>query len=400
MRFSRSVYISQLVQLKDIDLIKVVTGVRRCGKSTLLKLYVEQLQKQGVSSERILQLDLDDKRNERLLNKDVLYEYVAKRVKGDAKHYVFLDEIQMVEDFNLTLNSIKALGNTDVYITGSNSRLLSSEIGTLLTGRHIDLQLWPLSFVEFFEADKETYSKDDSFARYMRFGGFPGAYELLSVDDSLVSRYMQTLAHDILTKDILVRRKVQNLDALMKLVGFLSGAVGSPLSSKNITNTFANDRVSVSHNTVLDYIGYLNECYLYSKCSRYDVAGKDVLRTLYKEYAVDGALINTFGTDRNIGYRLENLVYNELRVRGYEVFVGKLYKGEVDFVAVKDNEPLYVQVCYLLADEGIVEREFGAFSPIKDSYPRIVLSMDRLDFSQNGIRHHFLIDWLLGNTEG
>jgi predicted AAA+ superfamily ATPase len=376
----------------------VVTGVRRCGKSTLLKLYAERLREEGVAPEQILQLDFDDKRNESLLDKDALYEYVANRARGEGQHYVFLDEIQMVKDFNLTLNSIKSLGNTDIYVTGSNSQLLSSEIGTLLTGRHIDLQLWPLSFAEFYKVDGESFSKEDSFARYLRYGGLPGAYELLTVDESLVSQYIQTLLQDILTKDILVRKKVQNIEALTRLVAFLGNTVGSPVSSKNITNVFAAERLAVSHNTVLDYIDYLNECYLYSKCSRYDIAGKDVLRTHYKEYAVDGALINLFGPDRNIGYRLENLVYNELCARGYQVHTGKLYNGEVDFVAVKNQEPLYVQVCYLLADESIVQREFDAFKPIKNNYHKIVLSMDRFDFSRNGIRHFPIYDWLLAEA--
>jgi predicted AAA+ superfamily ATPase len=204
---------------------------------------------------------------------------------------------------------------------------------------------------------------------------------------------------DILTKDILVRKRLQNIDAMTRLVSYLGSITGSPVSSKNIAAVFASEGLPVSHNTVLDYIGYLNECYLYSKCSRYDIAGKELLRTNYKEYAVDNSLINAFGPGRNIGYRLENLVYNELRMRGYEVFSGKLYNGEVDFVAVRDHEPLYVQVCYLLADENIIEREFGAFRSIRDSYPKIVLSMDRFDFSRNGIRHLSIIDWLCRGPE-
>jgi predicted AAA+ superfamily ATPase len=399
MMFPRSTYVARLARLKDTDLIKVVTGVRRCGKSTLLRLYAKWLRGQGVASEQILQIDLDDKRNESLLDKDALYEHVAEQVRGGGRHYVFLDEIQMVKDFNLTLNSLKSFGNTDIYITGSNSKLLSSEIGTLLTGRHIDLHLWPLSFSEFHEVDGNAYSQEDSFARYLRYGGFPGAYGLLSTDGSLVSQYIRTLMQDIVTKDILVRKQVQNIDALTRLAAFLGSTVGSPVSSKNIAQVFASERLPISHNTVLDYIGHLNESYLYSQCSRYNIAGKEVLRTHYKEYAVDNALIDAFGPDRNIGYRLENLVYNELRARGYEVYAGKLYNGEVDFVAVKDHEPLYVQVCYLLADEGIIEREFGAFKPIKDSYPKIVLSMDRFDFGRNGIRHHSISDWLLTKAE-
>lgn len=395
MKFNRSSYSAQLNRLKDIDLIKVVTGVRRSGKSTLLKLFAEQLQEQGVAQDQIVQIDFDNKANEHLLNKDSLFEYVSGRVKGDKQHYVFLDEIQMVEDFNMTLNSIKQLGNTDIYITGSNSHLLSSEIGTLLTGRHIDLHLWPLSFAEFYAVDRSDYSKEDSFARYLRYGGFPGIYELLSVDGKLVHEYLKTLMQDIITKDIVVRKRIQNLDAFTKLATFLGNAAGSPISSQNIANIFADDKLPVSHNTILTYIDYLNECFLYSKCLRYNITGKETLRTHYKEYAVDNALLRDAGTGSNIGHQLENLVYNELRTRGYEVFTGKLYNGEVDFVAVKDNEPLYVQVCYLLADENIVEREFGAFKPIRNTYPKIVLSMDSFDFKRDGILHFNLIDWLL-----
>jgi predicted AAA+ superfamily ATPase len=399
MKFARKTYIAQLNRLKDIDLIKVITGVRRSGKSTLLRLFAEQLQEQGVAQDQIIQIDFDNKANESLLNKDNLFEYVSGRVKGDKRYYVFLDEIQMVKDFNLTLNSIKQLGTTDIFITGSNSHLLSSEIGTLLTGRHIDLHLWPLSFAEFYEVDRFEYSKEDSFARYLQYGGFPGIYELLSVDGKLVHEYLKTLVSDIITKDIVVRKKIQNLDAFTKLTTFLGNSAGSPISSKNIANIFADERLTVSHNTILAYIDYLNECFLYSKCLRYNITGKETLRTHYKEYAVDNALLKEAGTGSNIGHQLENLVYNELRTRGFEVFTGKLYNGEVDFVAVKDHEPLYVQVCYLLADESIVEREFSAFRPIRDAYPKIVLSMDTFDFRRDGIMHYNLIDWLLNKPQ-
>jgi predicted AAA+ superfamily ATPase len=399
MKFPRNTYIDRLSRLKDTDLIKVITGVRRAGKSTLLLLYTECLQEQGVLEEQIIKIDFDDKKNERLLDKDILYEHVIGKVKNDMQYYIFLDEIQLVKDFNLTLNSLKLLGNTDIYITGSNSHMLSSELGTLLTGRHIDLEIRPLSFSEFFLIDSDTFSKEDSFIRYLEHGGFPGAYELLSADGQLVHQYMQTLVQDILAKDILTRKRIQNLDALKRLVAFLGSTVGSPVSSKNIANVFANERLAVSHNTVLDYIDYLNDCYLFSKCSRFDISGKDTLRTLYKEYAVDNALIDTFGPGRNIGFKLENLVYNELCVRGYEVFTGKLYNGEVDFIAVKNHEPLYIQVCYLLADEAIIDREFGAFKPIKNSYPKLVLSMDKVNFSHDGIRHQTITDWLLEDVQ-
>ena len=399
MIFPRTRYITRLTQLKDTDLIKVVTGVRRAGKSTLLKLYANQLQEQGVDPKQIIQVDFDVKENERLLDKDELYRYISNEIKNRKKHYIFLDEIQMVEDFNLTLNSIKALGNTDIYVTGSNSKLLSSEIGTLLTGRHIDLHLWPLSFSEFYVADGKNYTRDESLLRYMEFGGFPGAFELLTVDGSLVHQYIQTLLLDILNKDILKRKNVQNLDALERLTAYLASTVGSPVSSKNIANVFAQENLPVSHNTVLEYMSYLNESYLYSKCSRYNISGKEVLRSLYKEYAVDNALINVFGPERNIGFKLENLVYNELRIRGYQVYTGKLYNGEVDFVAVKNNKPIYVQVCYLLADESVVAREFGAFRPIRDSYPKMVLSMDKVDFSRDGIQHYSISDWLFEESD-
>ena len=339
----------------------------------------------------------DEFANLPLLDKNRLYDYVAsKAISKKRQHYIFLDEIQLVEGFDSVLNSIMMLGNTDVYITGSNSRLLSSEISTLITGRHIDLHLQPLSFSEFYTVDGESYSKEDSFNRYLQYGGFPGAYQLLSIDTSIVHEYVQALLQDIITKDILVRKRVQNIDALRRLASYLGSIVGSPVSSKRIADVLANERISISHNTILDYMGYLNESYLYSKCSRYNVTGKELLRTNYKEYAVDNALISVFGSERNIGYRLENLVYNELCARGFEVFTGWLYNGEVDFVAIKDNQPQYIQVCYLLADEGIIEREFGAFKPIRDSYPKPVLSMDSFDFSQNGIQHQSIIDWLLG----
>jgi len=395
MLFPRSTYVAQLNRLRDTDLIKVVTGVRRAGKSTLLRLFAESLLAQGVAPEQIVRIDFDDRANAHLLDKDALYDHLLEKTRQDRRCYILLDEIQMVDDFNLTLNSIKLRGNADIYITGSNSRLLSSEIGTLLTGRHIDLELWPLSFSEFYEVDGEGRSREESFARYLQHGGFPGAYELLSIDGSLVSQYVQTLLQDILTRDILTRKRVQNLDALTRLAAYLGSTVGSPVSSKNIANVFANECLAVSHNTVLEYMGYLNECYLYNRCSRYNISGKELLRTNFKEYAVDNALVSAFGPEVNIGHRLENLVHNELRARGYEVHVGRLYNGEVDFIAIKGYEPLYVQVCYLLADEQVVEREFGAFRPIRDSYPRLVLSMDRIDFSRGGIRHMNIEDWLL-----
>ena len=399
MRFPRSTYIDRLARLRDTDLIKVITGVRRSGKSTLLLLYAAHLQEQGVPAEQIIKIDFDDKKNEYLLDKDILYNYIVDRVKGKQPHYIFLDEIQMVKDFNLTLNSIKLLGNTDIYITGSNAHLLSSEISTLLTGRHIDLELRPLSFSEFYWLDGESFSKEDSFIRYLEYGGFPGVYELLNIDSQLVHQYIQTLIQDILTKDILVRKKIQNIEAMTRLVSFLGSTVGSSVSSKNIANVLAGEKLAVSHNTVLDYIAYLNECFLFSKCSRFDISGKAVLRTHFKEYAVDNALISVYGPDRNIGYRLENLVYNELCARGYDVYTGKLYNGEVDFIAKRNHERMYIQVCYLLANEGTIGREFGAFKSIRDSYPKLVLSMDRFDFSQNGIQHQSIVDWLLGNAQ-
>jgi predicted AAA+ superfamily ATPase len=395
MRFARSSYLARLWQLKDTDFIKVVTGVRRCGKSTLLKLYAEELLREGVDPSRIIQIDFDDKHNESLLSEDAFYDYVMNSITDDFRHYLFFDEIQMVDDFNKTLDSLMLLENTDIYVTGSNSRLLSSEIGTLLTGRHLDIQLWPLSFAEFYEVDGSARSKQESFARYLKFGGFPGAYELLERDDALVRTYINILLKDIVEKDIVVRKRIENPAAFSKLVAFLGDCIGSPVSSLTIANVFASERVKVSHNTILNYLRYLNECYLYSKCSRFELAGKEILRTNYKEYAIDPALVTALSQQNNIGYRLENIVYNELRVRGFEVYTGKHYKGEVDFVAVQGGERIYVQVCYLLADESIIEREFGAFAPIKDAYSRIVLSMDTFDMSREGIRHRNLIDWLL-----
>jgi predicted AAA+ superfamily ATPase len=394
--------LSRLISLRDYEDIKVITGVRRCGKSTLLRSYAKWLAEQGVDRHHIIFLNLEDEDNALLLKEANLHRFVIEHLVDEEMHYAILDEVQMVPDFDRAINSLHLRSNIDLYVTGSNAYLLSSELATLLTGRHMDISLLPLSFAEYCQCFNAP--KDILFEQYLNYGGLPGTLDYQANGDFRgVTDYLKNLNNQIIAKDIKKRKNLKNETAILRVADFLHSAIGSPISSSKIARTFKSQNESdVTEPTILNYISYLNESYLFYKAKDYDLKGKSLLKKNYKEYSVDVGLSNAvLGNDKgaNIGHKLENIVYLELIRRGWDVCVGKFYDGEIDFVCKRRNNQCYIQVAYLLATEDVIAREFGVFSKLRDGYKRIVLSLDRFDMSQNGIMHQNIVDWLIDEDQ-
>ena len=391
-------YMNALVDLRDKKLIKVLTGVRRCGKSTVMQMFHDYLLDDGVSSSQIVFLNFEDFEHHKWLNDfEGLYHHIVNQLDLSKPCYVFLDEIQQVKEFERLVDGLYVKPNIDVYITGSNAYLLSSELGTLLTGRYISIHILPFSFKEFLLTQTDTSRIDLLFSKYIDIGGLPGIFE---IPETAVKNYIQDVIQSIIQKDVLVRNKWRNNDHFSKTTAFLFDSIGSIISPKKITNTLKSNGISISHNTVEQYINALVESYVFYKVKRFDLQGRGLLMTQEKYYTVDLGLKKFFLGDKinlDLGHNLENIVYLELIRRGNTVNIGKADNTEIDFVVRKSNgEREYIQVAWTAKEESTLQREMRPFELIKDFNKRILLTTDVEPVTTyNGIQKINVIDWLL-----
>ncbi len=397
----RGLYLKRLKQLKDQNLIKVITGIRRCGKSTLLEAFMNELLKEGVATENIIFLNFEERENLHLTDWTILYDEIIEQVNPNNKYYIFLDEVQLINNFERLVNSLFTKKNIDLYVTGSNAYLLSSELATLLTGRYIAINLQPYSFKEYASAYSEEKNTDKLFRKYINESCFPEAVTLSKNDGNLVNDYLQSIYDTVIIKDISQRHSLRNIDNLHRIVSFLFDSVGSYVSPTNIAAQLNhNSQKKISHNTIIKYLDFLTQSYILYAAPRYDIKGKELLSTNGKYYVVDLGLKNITSTNKyetDLGRKLENIVYFELFRRGGKVYVGKHNDREIDFVVQKaNNEREYYQVAYTVNDEKTFNREISAFDRIKDNYPKFLLTLDYDNTSINGIQKINLIDWLLG----
>ena len=394
----RKAYLDQVVPLIDKKLIKVITGVRRCGKTVFLSQIQDYLLQNGKTKEQIVSVSLESKKNHKYKNGDALYEYLlsaGERLRG--KIYVFLDEIQTVDKWEEVVSSLLVDLDCDIYITGSNSKLLSGELATLIAGRYVQIRLYPFTLSEAKEIAVENgkYSTDEAlFQDYLKYGGLPMRF---SLEEISVEPYLSDTYDGIVTKDIVKRHRIKNERLLNALLAFLMDNVANPFSARSIAATLEANGIKTTVNTIITYIGYIKEAMIVYPAQRYDLKGKRLLSTNEKYYTVDLGLRNAIRNSEKIDYNklYENIVFLELLCRGYEVRVGKFDDYEIDFVAYKGQEREYYQVCYALDSDGTVKREFGNLERIRDNYPKYVISGDIPDFSQNGIRHENIIRFLL-----
>lgn len=391
----REKYLEELISFKDKDLIKVITGIRRCGKSTLFDLYIDYLKKNGIKEEQIIRINLEDADYDFIKNYKDLYEYVKVELISNKQNYVFLDEVQIVEDFQKACDSLYIKKNVDLYITGSNANLLSGELATLLSGRYVEIKMLPLSFEEYISYRGES-DLQQKYVDYITKSSFPYALNLENVKDIRV--YLDGIYNTILIKDIATRKKISDISALDSVVRFMFDNIGNLCSSTKIANTMRSSGRNITVPTVESYLSALMEAFILYKASRYDIKGKQRLSSGAKYYVSDIGLRYYLLGSKNAdqGHILENIVYLELLRRGYEVYVGKVDNSEVDFMAINEKGEEYYQVAYTVMDEKVLERELKSLENIKDHNPKYLLTMDFTPYtSYNGIKQINVLNWLL-----
>lgn len=394
----REAYISQIVPLIDKNLIKVLTGVRRSGKTVLLSQIQDYLLKNGRSKSQIINISLESKKNKKFKDGDVLYEYLISACeKLNAKAYIFLDEIQVVSGWEEVVSSLLVDIDCDIYITGSNSKLLSGELATLIAGRYIQIHVYPFTLSEakqMLEQNGKFKSDEVLFQDYLKYGGLPMRF---SLEEISLEAYLSDTYDAIVVKDIIQKNNIKDTNLLNMILAFLMDNIANPFSARSIVAALKQEGINTTVETVIAYIDYIKKAMVVYSAQRYDIKGKKLLTTNEKYYTVDLGLRNCVKASSEIDYNklYENIVYLELLYRGYDVKVGKTDDYEIDFVAYKGSDTLYVQVCYLLASAETVEREFGNLERIKDNYPKYVISGDLPDFSRNGIKHYNIIKFLL-----
>ncbi len=398
MKIERNNYVNWLRKWRDQQIIKVVSGVRRCGKSTLFELYKEWLLSTGVTDSQIISINFESIEYDEMRDYHKLYNFISSQINKGEKKYIFLDEIQHVPQYERAVDSLFIRPECDIYITGSNAYFMSGELATLLAGRYVELRMLPLSFAEFYSGFKDNNAENENsvFRKFLQIGGMPYLTHY-ALSDNETGDYLRSIYNTVILKDVIARLNVSDVATLENITKFLLSNTGSIISTSKITNSLKSVGKSVDQKTVDKYLQGLTDSLLLYKVPRYNLKGKMLLKTSPKYYIVDtglrNALIKTESAD--IGHLIENVVYLELCRRGYDVYVGEASEREIDFVCIKGDEKIYIQVAYLLADERIIDREFGAFDRVKDQYPKYVISMDELDMSRNGIKHCNLVKWLL-----
>ena len=398
----RDEYIKQIVPFIDKDVIKVLTGIRRSGKSVMLKLLMEELKNRGINEKQFIYINFENLKYRNLKNYERLYDFILNKVDDKYKsYYIFLDEIQEVEEWERCVNSLRVDEdfNFDIYITGSNAKLLSGELSTYLSGRYIEFVVYPFSFKEFFEIMKEKNKEIDlkeAFQKYVKFGGMPFLHNL-DYNFEASMQYLQDLYASIILKDITQRNNIRDTDLLERIINYVVMNIGNTFSATSISKFFKSENRKVATETILNYIKACEEAFLVYRVARNDLLGKKILNVNEKYYIADHGIREAImeNNQKNINQVLENIVYFEMLRRGYNVKIGKVDNLEVDFVCKKNDETIYIQVSYLLASEDTKEREFSVLENIKDNYPKYVLSMDEFDMSRNGIKHVNLIEFLI-----
>lgn len=394
----RQAYLNQIIPLIDKNIIKVLTGVRRSGKTVLLSQIQDYILAKGVSRERVINISFESKRNEKYKDGNELYDYLISTCDSiEGKVYIFLDEIQLVHKWEEVVSSLLVDIDCDIYITGSNSKLLSGELATLIAGRYIQIHVYPftLSEAKAIQLQNGKYTNDqDLFIDYLRYGGLPMRFSLENIS---LEPYLSDTYDAIVVKDVIQRNNIKNTSLLNMILAFLMDNIANPFSARSIVNVLRSEGINTTVETVISYIDYIKKAMIIYSAQRYDIKGKKLLTTNEKYYAVDLGIRNCVKTSGEIDYNklYENIVYLELLYRGYDVKVGKTDEYEIDFVAYKGADVLYVQVCYLLATPETVEREFGNLERIDDNCPKCVISGDIPDFSRNGIKHYNIIKFLL-----
>lgn len=393
----RERYLKLIRPFYDQDLIKVLIGIRRSGKSVILTQIMDELKQKSIDSKHIIYMNFEDYDYEAYTDPQKLNDYIKEKINDDEKYYIFFDEIQNVDKWERVVNSLRATKNTSIFITGSNSDLLSSDLATHIAGRYVSFKVTPFTFEEVCELLNVTDSRDieDAFNDYIKWGGMPQRF--MQNDDNSKRTYLYDIYDSIIMKDIVKRFNIKDIDLLRRIITYILTTPSQVFSPDSLKKYMQSDSRNVSLETIYNYLDYIVRANLISKAERYDVRGKRILTGKYKYYLTDLGFTNVLSVGRKeqIGSYLENIVYNELIARGYNVNVGTLDNGEIDFIATKFNEKIYIQVAYILSDESVITREFGAYKKIEDNYPKYVLSMDKFDLSQNGIIHKNIIDWLL-----
>ena len=379
-------------------MVKVITGIRRCGKSTLMQQIIAEIQQRNVADDHIIYINFENYKFRKISNPDALYEYVENKIKDNKKYYLFIDEIQNVPEFELVINSFRATHNISIFITGSNSKLLSGELATHLSGRTLSFRIMPFCFKEFaafYEEKGEHIPPEQLLDSYMLWGGFPLTCK--EENDSEKEVLLSNIYDSVVLKDVVMRNKIASVTALDRVLEYVIANSSLTISGNTIASSLKADDINVSVPTVYDYLKYISDACICDKVPRYDIRGKKVLSFEEKIYVCD---LGFFHLKKNrskeeYGHIVETICYNELISRGYQVYVGKTYKSEVDFIAQRGTEKFYLQAAYLLNNDETVDREFGVYRSIEDNYPKYVISTDRIPMSRDGIIHKNLCNWLL-----
>jgi len=398
---NRQSYINTLIEFLDKEVIKVLVGVRRCGKSTLLKLFTEELKKRKIPAENIIHINFESMKYRDITDYNLFYDYVVKRTPKNGKMYLLIDEPQNIIGWEKAVNSFKVDFDCDIYITGSNARLLSSELSTLISGRYVEIELYPLSYKEYLDFHG-TVKNDKTFQNYLKYGGFPSIVELGENVDR-INDVLDGIYNTVIVKDVISKNKIKDEGLLQKIVAFLTDNVGNMTSSNSIANSLVsekrieNTKKASAPSTIDHYISALEKAFVFYESKRYDVKGKNLLKTLGKYYIVDIGLRNMLLGYRDVdrGHILENIVFLELKRRGYNVFIGKVDEKEVDFIAEKASHKIYIQVCETLGDDKTLERELAALLAIQDNYEKMIITNDKTFVeSYEGIKVKNAADWL------
>ena len=393
----RKFYLEKIVKLIDTEDIKVITGVRRCGKTVLLKQIIDELENRGIASENIIYMSFESSKYKNIRNDDDLDEFIFSKTNNlNGKIYLLFDEIQKVKNWEVSLNSYRVDLECDIYITGSNSQLLSGELATLISGRYISINMLPFSFKELIQYHEEMHENIDEiklFEQYLSYGGFPG---LLNYENEEKEKYLYDLYSTIVLNDILYKNKVKDLDLLERLMEFMISNIGQLFSANSISKYIKNENRKTTPHTIINYMDYARNAFIFYQIKRENIKQKRKLLISDKYYLVDSGFYFIFNgsTQRNWGQLLENIVFLELIRQGYSITIGKIQDLEVDFVCRKANQIKYIQVSQSILDENTRKREFKSLEKISDSYPKYVISMDSFDFSANGIIHLNIIDFL------